>query len=158
MFSWSQILYGAKEQAPRWKKCVALTDSLMGDLLGRYFVQEKFPPQSKDQAQKMVQYLENAFVENLQSLTWMDSDTKTLAKQKLNQISNKIGYPDKWTSYDSVFIEKNMFFENVQTLLTIGNSQQLSKINQNVDRNEWFMTPATVNAYYNPPAYVFFIF
>jgi len=145
-----KTLTGAKELKPRWKRCVQYTDSDLGEALGQAFVAETFPPESKAATLKMVHELENALKNDISQLSWMGPDTKKQALDKLAHIDNKIGYPNKWRDYSSLDIVRGDALGNSLRANNFEFHRQLNKINKPVDRQEWGMTPPTVNAYYNP--------
>ena len=145
-----QILTGAKEIQPRWKRCVAATDSDLGEALGQKFVAVAFPPDAKARTLKMVEEIEKELGADIQTLSWMTPATKQQALAKLKLVTNKIGYPDKWRDYSSVKIERGDAVGNDQRATEFEVHRELNKIGKPVDRSEWGMTPPTVNAYYNP--------
>ena len=145
-----QTLTGAKQLQPRWKRCVAATDADLGEALGQKYVELAFPPDAKARTLKMVQEIEKALGEDIQSLDWMTPATKQQAQIKLQAVANKIGYPDKWRDYSSVKIVRGDAIGNDQRATEFEVHRQLNKIGKSVDRTEWGMTPPTVNAYYNP--------
>jgi len=146
----SKALTGAKEDLPRWKKCVAFTDAFLGEALAVPFVNKTFGEDGKTITREMVANLEKAFETNLAGLTWMDQPTKDKALGKLKTIINKVGYPDAWRKYDGLKIERGSFAGNAGRAAAFEVKRDLAKIGKPVDRNEWYMTPPTVNAYYNP--------
>ena len=145
-----QILTGAKEIQPRWKRCVAATDNDLGFALGQKYVEENFPPDAKARTLNMVQTIEKALGQDIQTLSWMTPATKQEAVVKLRAVANKIGYPDKWRDYSSVKIAPGDAVGNDERATEFEVRRDLDKIGKQVDRTEWFMTPPTVNAYYNP--------
>jgi putative endopeptidase len=145
-----QYLAGQKELPARWKRCVQLTDGLLGEALGQSYVKENFPASSKARMLEMVNALEEALGEDIQQLDWMTPDTKKQAEGKLKAISNKIGYPDQWRDYSSVRIVRGDLLGNAQRARAFEVKRNLNKIGQPLDKKEWGMTPPTVNAYYNP--------
>ena len=145
-----QILTGAKEIQPRWKRCVAATDSDLGFALGEKYVEQAFPPDAKARTLRMVQEIEKALGEDIRTLSWMTPATKQEALIKLRAVANKIGYPDKWRDYSSVKIVRGDAIGNDERSTEFEVHRELNKIGKEVDRTEWFMTPPTVNAYYNP--------
>jgi putative endopeptidase len=148
---YGKFLNGQKELQPRWKRCVQVTDGLLGEALGRPYVQETFGADGKQRMLKMVNALEAALGEDIQGLDWMTPETKKQAEVKLQAISNKIGYPDNWRDYSTVKIERGDLLGDAQRARAFEVRRNLNKIGQPVDKKEWGMTPPTVNAYYNPP-------
>lgn len=149
-FKMQQALTGQKEIQARWKRCVSLTDRELGEALGQRYVEVAFSPESKARMLKMVNALEKSLAEDIQSLSWMSEETKKQAKVKLAAIRNKIGYPDVWRDYSSVVITPDDLLGNVQRANEFEAKRQIAKIDKPLDRNEWGMTPPTVNAYYSP--------
>ena len=148
-FKLMQVLSGAKAELPRWKKCVRATDGALGEALAVAYVEKTFGEDGKKTTQEMVRALEAAFEKNLGQLSWMDGETKKAAADKLHKITNKIGYPDKWKSYDGLKTDRGSFLKNVLATSAFEGARDLAKIGKPVDRTEWHMTPPTVNAYYN---------
>jgi endothelin-converting enzyme/putative endopeptidase len=146
----NKTLRGAKELKPRWKRCVSFTDNDLGEALGQAYVAEAFPPESKAAMLKMVHELETALKQDITELSWMSEETKKQALDKLTHIDNKIGYPNKWRDYSSLDIVRGDALGNSLRANQFEFRRQLNKINKPVDRQEWGMTPPTVNAYYNP--------
>ncbi len=147
---YGKTLRGQPEQRPRWKRCVQATDGALGEALGQVFVTQAFPPSSKAATLQMVHDIEAAMDSDIDTLTWMSAETKAKAKQKLNLIANKIGYPDKWRDYSSLKVVRGDALENAQRAIEFENRRQLNKIGKPVDRGEFGMSPPTVNAYYDP--------
>jgi putative endopeptidase len=147
---YDKTLRGAKELKPRWKRCVTFTDNDLGEALGQAYVAETFPPESKAAMLKMVHELEAALKQDITELSWMSEETKQQALDKLAHIDNKIGYPDKWRDYSSLEIVRGDAVGNSLRANRFEFHRQLNKINKPVNRQEWGMTPPTVNAYYNP--------
>ncbi len=144
------ILQGAKENLPRWKRCVAATDRALGEALGEVYVQKAFPPAAKARALAMVRNLEAALKSDISSLSWMSEVTRKQAIVKLDAFLNKIGYPDKWRDYSTLAIDRTSFVGNRLRVGQFNEKRDLDKIGKPVDRMEWGMSPPTVNAYYNP--------
>ncbi len=144
------ILTGAKELRPRWKRCVQYTDNDLGEALGQSFVKETFGPQAKADTLKMVHELESALETDINGLSWMTPATKKEALVKLHAISDKIGYPDRWRDYSALPVVRGDALGNSQRSNAFEFHRQMNKIGKPVDKNEWGMTPPTVNAYYNP--------
>ena len=147
---YGQVLTGAKELRPRWKRCVQAADGDLGEALGRKYVEQAFGAESKQRVQKMVAALEQAMSRDIADLAWMTPATKKLALVKLRAIANKIGYPDKWRDYSALKIARSDALGNSQRSDAFEFHRELAKIGKPVDRSEWQMTPPTVNAYYDP--------
>ncbi len=147
---YGQYLNGQKELQPRWKRCVQVTDGLLGEALGQPYVQETFGKEGKERMLKMVNALEDSLGEDIQQLDWMTPETKKQALVKLHAITNKIGYPDVWRDYSTVKIVRGDFLGNVQRARGFEVKRNLNKIGKPLNKKEWSMTPPTVNAYYSP--------
>ena len=145
-----KILQGSKENLPRWKRCVAGTDRVMGEALGEVYVKKAFPPAAKARALDMVKNLEAALKSDIGTLSWMGEATRKQAIVKLDAFLNKIGYPDKWRDYSSLSIDRGPYATNRSRANAFAKRRDLNKIGRPVDRMEWGMSPPTVNAYYNP--------
>lgn len=145
-----KILQGAKENLPRWKRCVAATDRALGEALGEVYVKKAFPPAAKARALEMVRNLEAALKSDITTLSWMGEATRKQAIVKLEAFLNKIGYPDKWRDYSTLRIDRSSFVNNRIRVGQFNERRDLAKIGKPVDRMEWGMSPPTVNAYYNP--------
>ena len=146
----SQYLHGAKELRPRWKRCVEYVDEDLGEALGQVFVSKTFSPETKQATIDMTRRIEDAMALRIQQLDWMSPTTKQQAIAKLHAIRNKVGYPDKWRDYSSVQIKHDDFYGNTIRATEFETRRQFNKVGKPVDRNEWAITPPTVNAYYNP--------
>jgi putative endopeptidase len=144
-----QILTGAKELEPRWKRCVRATDEDLGFALGQKYVEQAFPPDAKTRVLTMVHEIETVLGQDLQSLEWMTPATKQQALVKLQAVTNKIGYPDKGRDYSSVKIVRGDAVGNDERATAFEVHRELDQIGRPVDRGEWGMTPPTVNAYYS---------
>jgi endothelin-converting enzyme/putative endopeptidase len=144
-----KALRGVPELRPRWKRCVARVDEQLGEALGQEFVRRAFSPETKQNALTMTQQIEQAMAKDIEQLSWMGPETKHNALIKLHSIVNKIGYPDKWRDYSSVVVSRNDFAGNVERATVFESRRELNKIGKPVDRDEWGMTPPTVNAYYS---------
>jgi putative endopeptidase len=145
-----KTLTGAKEQQPRWKRCVAYSDADLGEALGKLFVERTFPPNAKSRTLRMVNAIEAALGQDIEKLDWMTPETKVKAMEKLHAITNKIGYPDHFRDYSSVKIVRGDLPGNSARATQFEFKRQLDKIGKPLDRLEWQMTPPTVNAYYDP--------
>jgi predicted metalloendopeptidase len=147
---WSKFLRGQKELEVRWKRCTAYTDGDLGEALGQLYVAKNFPPEAKQRTLDLVNQIEKSMGADLKTLPWMSDETKKKAEEKLNKVTNKIGYPDKWRDYSSVKIDRADFVGNTLRANEFEVHRQLNKIGKPVDKLEWGMTPPTVNAYYSP--------
>jgi predicted metalloendopeptidase len=147
---YGKTLQGTKELQPRWKRCVALTDGDLGEALGQVFVEKYYPPEAKARTLKMVNELEGALKQDISDLPWMSETTKKQAIVKLDAIRNKIGYPSKWRDYSTLKIERDDALGNSLRANAFEVHRELEKIGKPLDKQEWQMTPPTVNAYYDP--------
>src|SRR5213079_2166235 len=143
-------LRGTKQIKPRWKRVVASTDSSIGEALGKLYVADYFPPESKARMLDLVNNLRSALADRIKTLEWMDEPTKQAALKKLAAFQVKIGYPEKWRDYSTLRIDRGPFVLNAMRAENFEAKRQVNKIGKPVDRTEWGMTPPTVNAYYNP--------
>ncbi|HEX8922432.1 MAG TPA: M13 family metallopeptidase, partial [Pyrinomonadaceae bacterium] len=146
---YSAYLNGAKEIKPRWKRCVEETDNLLGEALGKKYVEKYFPPEAKARMQEMVKNLRAAMGETIQGLEWMSPQTKQRALEKLSTFNPKIGYPDKWKDYSRVAITRASYWDDVVAGRKFVVADNLSTIGKPVDRGRWGMTPPTSDAYYD---------
>jgi putative endopeptidase len=149
-FQFRHNLTGQAEIQPRWKRCVSATDNALGEALGQRYVELTFGADGKQRMLKMVVALEQALGEDIDGLTWMSTETKKQAHLKLAAINNKIGYPDKWRDYGKLTVVRGDLLGNFLRANEFESRRDINKIEKPVDRNEWGMTPPTVNAYYNP--------
>jgi putative endopeptidase len=147
---YSKALYGQKAQKDRWKIMAYTVDGSLGELLGQLYVTKYFPPDAKTRMLALVNNLQSVYKDRIQNVDWMSPDTKKQALAKLAAFTKKIGYPDKWKTYDDVQISKDSFYKNGQSVAMHSYKKSIAKVNKPVDRTEWGMTPPTVNAYYNP--------
>jgi predicted metalloendopeptidase len=145
-----KTLTGAKELRARWKRCTGSTDGDLGEALGKAYVAKTYPPEAKANTLKMVKALEAALRQDITELSWMTETTKKQALVKLEAIENKIGYPDKWRDYSTLKIVRGDALGNSLRANEFEMRRQLNKIGKPLDKQEWGMTPPTVNAYYNP--------
>jgi putative endopeptidase len=150
-FKMQKVLTGQAEIKPRWKRCVSSTDNALGEALGQRYVEETFGADGKQRMLKMVDALEKSLDQDIRNLPWMTEETKKQAKVKLDAIRNKIGYPDMWRDYSSLQIVRGDLLGNFLRANEFEARRQVAKIGKPLDRNEWQMTPPTVNAYYSPP-------
>ena len=146
----SKTLTGTKEMLPRWRRCVEATDRQLGEALGPFYVERAFPPEARAKAQAMVQNLISALRTDISTLDWMSPETRAKATEKLNAITPKIGYPDKWRDYSKFEVKSGPYIENIRRGDAFEHERQIAKIGKPVDRTEFGMTPPTVNAYYSP--------
>src|SRR6059058_1684026 len=143
-------LRGTQQIKPRWKRVVASTDNSIGEALGKLYVADYFPPESKARILDLVNNLRSALADRIKTLEWMDNATKEAALKKLAAFTVKIGYPDKWRDYSALQIDRGPFVLNAIRASMFDVRRELAKIGKPVDRGEWTMTPPTVNAYYEP--------
>ena len=147
---YGRTLSGAEQLRPRWKRVTTIVDGAMGEALGQLYVERFFPPEAKHRMVEMVNNLKEAFALRINDASWMSDATKKLAIEKLSTILVKVGYPEKWRDYSGLEIKNDSYFANVIRSNEFDIAYMVSKIDKPVDRDEWGMTPQTVNAYYNP--------
>lgn len=148
---YSRQLSGTTEMRPLWKRILGAVDGCMGEALGQLYVQKYFPEEAKQRMKDLIEQLRISFGQRIDQLTWMGDSTKAAAKDKLAAIRVKVGYPDKWKDYSSLEIDTTKSYaENLMAVSVFEHKDEMSKINKPVDKDEWYMTPQTVNAYYNP--------
>ena len=146
-----RTLAGTQELRPRWKRALSLIESYLGEAMGRAWVARHFPPNAKDAMDALVRRLLDAYGESIRSLDWMSEETKEKALAKLATFNPKIGYPVKWRDYSSLNLDPDAsLVDNVRAASAHATDREWAKLGQPVDRDEWYMTPQTVNAYYNP--------
>lgn len=143
-------LNGTPQLRDRWKRAVSVVESAVGEAVGRVYVERHFPATSKAAMQKLVSNLVEAYRHSISNLEWMSQTTKEKALEKLDKFTPKIGYPDKWRDYSALVIDPNDLMGNMARIAKFSRDFELAKIGAPVDRTEWYMTPQTVNAYYNP--------
>jgi putative endopeptidase len=148
-FAFESSLTGQKEQRPRWKRCVEATDGALGELVAPAFLKDHFAPESKEATERFVHEIARTFGEEVDKLDWMDAVTKARAAEKLKAMAYLIGYPKKWKTYDFE-IKPQAYLENALAARGGELRRQLGKVGKPLDREEWHMTPPTVNAYYSP--------
>ncbi|MDO5719400.1 MAG: M13-type metalloendopeptidase [Actinomycetaceae bacterium] len=148
-FEFSRTLTGATQIRPRWKRAIAFIEGAMGEALGRAYVERHFPAEYKEQMQHLVDNLIEAYRHSISSLDWMSEETKVKALNKLSQFTPKIGYPDQWRDYSSLQVGDDLI-ASVRHATAFELDRSIQKLDKPVDRTEWFMSPQTVNAYYNP--------
>ncbi len=147
---YGKTLSGAQELRPRWKRCTDAADNALGEDLGKHYVETAFGPEHKKRMLVMLDDLRAAYAADIKELDWMGAETKTKALEKLAAMEQKIGYPEKWRDYTALTVKKDDLLGNQFRSAGFENAYHLSKIGKKVDKNEWFMTPPTVNAYYDP--------
>lgn len=149
-----KILHGQKEQRALDKRALTCINSLIGEAFGKLYVAEVFPEEAKVNAKELIDYLKKSFVTHIHNLTWMSTSTKEKAIDKLNKFTVKIGYPDQWKDYSKLEIisinDGGSYFQNSLNAKIFKYNKNKDKIGKPVDKSEWFMSPQTVNAYYNP--------
>jgi putative endopeptidase len=148
----AKALRGVEKQRDRWKRGLTLVDGSIGEGLGQIYVRKHFPPETKAKMDTLVANLRTALKERLATLAWMDDATRAEALKKLDAFEPRIGYPDKWRDYSALAIDRGKHFENVRNARVFDWERQVKRRHEPVDRAEWFMTPQTVDAYYNPQA------
>ncbi|MEE2002439.1 M13 family metallopeptidase [Alkalimonas sp. MEB108] len=147
---YSQTLQGVEEQQPRWRRAVDTTNSVLGELVGQLYVERHFNEAAKARMEELVDNVLLAFGESIKELEWMSEATKAAALEKLSTFTTKIGYPDKWEDYSELVIKADDLVGNSIRASHRGYDQMVGKLGGPIQRHEWFMTPQTVNAYYNP--------
>jgi len=151
---YGKALTGAIKQRPRNEKALQVVNGTVGEALGKLYVDKMFPAEAKDKAYKMIKNVMRAYEMRINNLTWMSPETKTKAVEKLNKLTIKIGYPDKWEDYSTLNVKSaangGSYFENLRAVSKWGWAKDLDKLGKPVDKTEWGMSPQTVNAYYNP--------
>ncbi|NMR19643.1 M13 family metallopeptidase [Cellulomonas fimi] len=147
---YGRTLTGAQELRDRWKRGVGLVQGVLGEAVGEVYVERHFPPTHKERMATLVDNLVEAYRESITALDWMGEETKVKALAKLDAFTPKIGYPVKWRDYSSLVVSADDLVGNVRRAHAFEQDRELDKIGKPIDRDEWFMTPQTVNAYYNP--------
>ena len=148
---YSKTLSGIEEQRPMWRRGVNIVNGTLGEVVGKVYVQEHFPPEAKERMLVLVGNLVNAYEKSIKELDWMGPDTKAEALDKLAKFTPKIGYPDEWRDYSALDIEADDLYGNIRRAALVEHKREMDRHNGPVDQGEWHMTPQTVNAYYNPP-------
>ena len=147
----SRDVRGVKEMEPRWRRGVQFINRTIGEIAGRAYVEENFKPEARERIRELVANLRAAFDQSIDTLEWMGPQTKAEAKLKLARFNVKVGYPDKWRDYSALDVTGQNLIANVRRSGSFEFARQLKRLGGPVDRDEWFMTPQTVNAYYSPP-------
>jgi putative endopeptidase len=147
---YGRALTGTPQMRARWKRGVSLVEGAMGEAVGRSYVEKNFPPEAKQQMDELVANLIEAYRQSIGTLEWMGEETRRRALDKLEKFTPKIGYPVKWRDYSALEIDPTDLLGNVRAAAYFEFNRELGKIGKPLDRDEWFMTPQTINAYYNP--------
>lgn len=148
---YGRVMSGTEELKPRWKRSMAIPNSMLGEAVGKLYVEKYFPEENKEYMKNLVENLRKSLGKHIENLAWMSKETKAKALEKLDTFTVKIGYPDKWKDYSEIHIDpKKSYLENVLEASKWYVKDNYAKMNKPVDKDEWHMTPQTVNAYYNP--------
>jgi len=147
---YGRTLHGREQQQARWKRAVAAVDAALGEAAGELYVKQYFPPSSKQQMLELVENLRASYRERIEKLPWMTAETKKVALEKLAAFRPKIGYPDKWRDYSALEVKPGDAFGNAARAASFDWQRQVKRLGGPTDRDEWGMTPQTINAYYNP--------
>ena len=149
---YSKVMNGAQQDRPRWKRAVDVVDGVLGEAVGKMYVEKYFPESSKKRMTQLVKNLQTALAQRIQEQKWLSPETKKQALDKLAAFYVKIGYPEKWMDYTDLVIDDSLsFYENLSRASEFLNLHEIQRsVNKPVDRNRWYMTPQTINAYYNP--------
>lgn len=147
---YGKVMSGRQVNQPRWKRAVNAVNGMLGEVVGQMYVEKYFPAAAKERMVKLVKNLQTALGERIQAQEWMSDSTKAVAAEKLAAFHVKVGYPDKWKDYSSLEIKKDSYWANVCRASEWAVRDMYSRVGKPVDKDEWLMTPQTVNAYYNP--------
>ena len=147
---YGKVLSGRQANQPRWKRAVGTVNGVLGELVGQMYVEKYFPAAAKERMVALVKNLQTALGERIQAQEWMSEETKAKALDKLANFHVKVGYPDKWKDYSKLVIENDSYWANICRAAQWANDDMLSRLGKPVDKDEWLMSPQTVNAYYNP--------
>ncbi|MGB8539723.1 MAG: M13 family metallopeptidase [Acidobacteriaceae bacterium] len=147
---YGKTLDGQPEQKPRWKRCVRATDEALGEALGQVYVEQRFSAKDKARTLELTHDVEAAMGRDIEQLPWMSATTKARAKEKLHEVADKIGYPDRWRDYSTLTVTRGDALGNALQAAGFEERREIAKIGKPVDRGEWGMSPPTVNAYYSP--------
>ena len=150
-FQFSRVLTGQKVITPRWQRMSNLIDDNLGEMLGQLYVEKYFKPEAKVRMLSLVNNLQQTLQDRINKLPWMSATTKAKALLKLQSFTKKIGYTDKWKTYDGVVITKNSLLDNIRNCSVWSYNDRIKKLGKPIDKTEWGFTPATINASYNPP-------
>ena len=151
-FELSKVMSGVQQDRPRWKRATSLVSSVLGEAIGKLYVEKYFPESSKQQMLQLVRNLQKALSQRIAEATWMSDETKAQAQDKLSNFIVKVGYPDTWKDYSKLNVDESLsLLENMANIRQFLSQEYINrKVNKPVDKTEWQMTPQTVNAYYNP--------
>ena len=147
---YGNYLYGQEVQQPRWRRILGATSDCLGEAVGQLYVEKHFPAEAKERMLNLVGNLRTALGERIKALDWMSDETKAKALHKLDCFNVKIGYPNKWKDYSALDITADSYFQNFHKYIAFENDIDMARLSKPVDKEEWFMTPQTVNAYYSP--------
>jgi putative endopeptidase len=147
---YATTMRGTKEMKPRWKRALSKSNGTVGEQIGKLFVEKHFPESSKQKVLDLISNINKVFKERVQKLEWMGEETKAKALDKLSKFTYKIGYPDKWEDYSTVEINSKTLCQNVMNMNYFEYKKNVNRIGKPIDKDEWGMTPQTINAYYNP--------
>jgi putative endopeptidase len=147
---YGKALSGSKELRPRWRRAIDAVNGAMGEAVGQLYVEKHFPPQAKERMLQLVDNLSEALGERIDQLPWMSDATKAKAHEKLGTFIVKVGYPDKWKDYTSLEIKEDSYWQNRVRAAEFAYAEMIDELGKPVDRDKWYMSPQTVNAYYNP--------
>ena len=147
---YGRVLEGQPQQRERWKRAVQAANVALGEAIGKIYVEKKFPPASKQAMETLVENLRKGYAQHIANVPWMTAETKKVALEKLAAFRPKIGYPNKWRDYSKLEVKAGDAFGNHERAAVFEWNRQLRRLNQPTDRDEWGMTPQTINAYYNP--------
>jgi len=146
----NKTVLGQEEQTPRWQRAISSMNGSMGELLGQLYVEKHFPPEAKERMADMLYYLSEAYADSIKNLEWMGEETKAKALEKLSKFTPKVGYPDEWRDYSTLQVSAEDLVGNIRNAREFNHYRNIDKLGKPIDRNEWFMAPQQVNAYYNP--------
>lgn len=144
-----KTLSGRQQQKPRWERAVGLIDVAIGELSGQLYVKKNFDENAKKRVMDMIDNIQSSHERHIKSLEWMSDTTKRLVLAKLSTFKRKIGYPDKWKTYDGLQISADSYFQNFINISRFNYEEMIAKAGKAVDKSEWQLTPPTVNAFYN---------
>lgn len=147
---YGKTLSGSKELRPRWRRSIDAVNSALGEAVGQLYVARYFPPEAKERMLKLVDNLQMALGERINQLEWMSEDTRKKAQEKLGTFIVKVGYPDKWKDYSTLEIKEDSYWENMVRASAFAYAEMVDELGKPVDKAKWYMSPQTVNAYYNP--------